>query len=319
MYTSSILLIGAGRLGARYLQGLCAMDKPLSITVIDPSEISLSSARAMLALDQYAADHSVQFSTSLEDSPHYFDLSLIVTPAHCRSRLVNELLNRNKVKAMILEKVLAQNCVQIDQIEQCLSGNNQVWVNTPRRLMSWHKSIRSQLVSDESSPLQVRVSGGSWGLACNAIHFIDLVAWWTQSTVKFINPEGLDSWVSSKRAGFYEVFGTLKVFFTDGSELELHSCSENKHTQIVVTASDGKWVIDESVGKCSGPSGQELHGQLSFQSSLTPPLVAQILQQGNCDLPTLSQSATQHRPLLTALLKHWNHSRGCQDSIVPIT
>jgi hypothetical protein len=314
-----ILLIGAGQLGSRYLQGLAAVEDPLAITVVDPSEASLAVARERLAHVPLASALVVQFSTSLQDVPQHIDLALVVTPAHCRARVVTELASRHQVKAWILEKVLAQNCEQLDQIEQALVGHRQVWVNTPRRLMGWHQAIRSQLLPADPAPLQVRVSGGSWGLACNAIHFIDLVAWWTQASVQSVNAAGLGDWVLSMRAGFREAFGCLSVSYADGSELELCCHSGAEPTQITVATPQGAWVIEESVGRVTGPVGQQLHGQLSFQSVLTAPLVKQILQESRCDLPTLAESTAQHRPLLTALLKHWNQSQGCQDSIVPIT
>ena len=176
MPSPSVLLIGARQLGSRYLQGLAALEDPLAITVVDPSEASLAVARDRLAQVPLASAHVVQFSTSLEDAPQHLDLALVVTPAHCRASVVAELSSRHHVKAWILEKLLAQNCEQLDQIEQVLAGHTQVWVNTPRRLMGWHQVISSQMLSAGPAPLQVRVSGGSWGLACNAINFIDLVA-----------------------------------------------------------------------------------------------------------------------------------------------
>lgn len=315
----SVLLIGAGQLGSRYLQGLAAIEDPLAVTVVDPSEASLGVARERLAQVQPAAAHAVQFSTSMEDVPQHLDLALVVTPAHCRARLVTELASRHHVKAWILEKLLAQNCEQLDQIEQDLVGHRHVWVNTPRRLMGWHQAIRSQLLPAGPAPLRVRVSGGSWGLACNAIHFIDLVAWWTKTSVQSVNPAGLDDWVQSKRAGFHEVFGSLGVTYTDGSELELYCHSGAEHIQITFDTPQGQWVIEESAGRVVGPNGQQLSGQLIFQSALTAPLVKQILSEGRCDLPTFAESTVQHRLLLAALLKHWNQSQGCQNSIVPIT
>ena len=163
-----------------------ALTDPLSITVVDPSEDSLALARKRLAEVSPAAPHTVNFSTSLDSLPRQLDLGLIVTPAHCRARLVEEIVVRHQVKSWVLEKVLAQSCIQLDHIEQALAGNSQVWVNTPRRLMSWHKAIRHQLLTAGPSPLKVVLSGGFWGLACNAIHFIDLVAWWTNTPVKSV-------------------------------------------------------------------------------------------------------------------------------------
>lgn len=319
MPSPSVLLIGAGQLGSRYLQGLSAIEDSLSVTVVDPSEHSLAVARERLGQVPLVSAHVVQFSTSLKDVSQQIDLALVVTPAHCRARVVTELASSHQVKAWILEKVLAQNCEQLDQIEQAFVGHSQVWVNTPRRLMGWHQAIRSQLLPADSAPLHVRVSGGSWGLACNAIHYIDLVAWWTQTSVQSVHPEGLGVWMQSKRPGFHDVFGTLRVTYADGSELELCSHSGSEPTQIAVATPQGEWVIEESAGRVTRPVGQQLHGQLSFQSQLTAPLVKQILNSGCCELPNLAESAAQHRPLLTALLKHWNQSHGCQDSTVPIT
>jgi len=316
---NNIALIGAGQLGSRYLQGLAALEDSVSVTVVDRSEASLALARERLAQVPLASGHEVQFSKSVKDIPQHLDLALVVTPAHCRARVVTDIASRHQVKAWILEKVLAQNCEQLVQIEQCIAGNNQAWVNTSRRLMGWHQAIRSLLLPEDCSSMQVSVSGGSWGLACNAIHFIDLVSWWTQASVQSVNPAGLGDWVQSKRAGFQEVFGSLQVSYTDGSELELCCHSGHEPTQITVTTSKGQWVIEESSGRVVGPIGQELLGQLTFQSALTAPLVKQIFQEGRCDLPTLTESISQHRPLLTSLLMHWNQSQGCQELIMPIT
>ena len=282
---------------------------------MDSSEASLALARERLAQVPQASAHSVQFSTSLQDLPQQLDLALVVTPAHCRARVVSDLASCHQVKAWILEKVLAQSCAQLDQIERALIGNSQVWVNTPRRLMeyqAWSSAAALAL------PLQVR-ERWLWGLACNAIHFIDLLAWWTQASVRSVNPSCLGGWVKSKRDGFYEVCGTLEVFYTDGSTLELCCHSGQEPTQISVLTPQGMWLVEESLGRCRGINGQQLNGQLNFQSALTAPLVKQILQRGSCDLPTLAESIAQHQPLLDSLLKHWNRSQGCHDSVVPIT
>lgn len=313
------LLVGAGQLGSRYLQGLVGIDRQLKISVVDPSTASLDVARKRLAESTLGAFHEVRFSTLLDEVSKQIDLALVATPAHCRAAVVEEIAVKSSVKAWILEKVLAQNCEQLDQIQQALAKNDRVWVNTARRAMVWHQVIRAQLLPEGPAPLQVRVSGGSWGLGCNAIHFIDLVAWWNQSSVQSVNADGIEDWLQSKRAGFQEFNGTLLVSYIDGSELELCCHSGHESVQITVATSNGEWVIEESAGLVTGPCGQLIHGQLTFQSALTAPLVKQILQEGRCDLPTFAESTAQHRPLLVALLQHWNKNQGCQDSIVPIT
>lgn len=313
------LLVGAGQLGSRYLQGLSGTERQLNITVVDPSSASLDVAHRRLAEVSPATSHEVQFITSLDEVPKRLDLALVVTPAHCRAEVVAAIRARHKVSAWILEKVLAQSSQQVEQIERALAGQAQVWVNTPRRLMVWHQAIKEQLLASDPATLRVRMTGGHWGLACNAIHFIDLVSWWTGASVDGVDGRGLGDWQPSKRSGFQEVFGSLVVNFRDGSSLELSCNHSDVPFRIEVETPEGTWLIDEAAGKAVGPSGQEIAGQLNFQSALTAPLVEQILAAGCCGLPRLADSAAQHRPFLDALLQHWNHSQSREDLVVPIT
>jgi len=319
MARPAVLLLGAGQLGSRYLQGLASIDRQLIITVVDPSTASLDVARQRLGQVSPASSHEVQFTTSLDEVPKQLDLALVVTPAHCRPDVVAAIKARYEVNAWILEKVLAQSSQQVEQIENALDVQSQVWVNTPRRLMPWHQAIKEQLLASGPTALRVRMAGGHWGLGCNAIHFIDLVSWWTAASVVGVDGRGLGNWHPSKRSGFQEVFGTLVVNFRDGSSLELSCNQSDAPPRIEVETPEGIWQIEEVAGKAVGPSGQEIAGQLSFQSALTAPLVEQILTAGRCELPRLADSAAQHRPFLDALLQHWNHSQSCQDQAVPIT
>ena len=314
-----VLLVGAGQLGSRYLQGLSGIDRQLKIVVVDPSSGSLDMARQRLAEVLPAASHEVQFSTSLDEAPNHLHLALVVTPAHCRANVVAAIRARCEVSAWILEKVLAQSSQQVDQIEKSLEGQSNVWVNTPRRVMTWHQDIKEQLLSCGSAALRVRMSGGHWGLACNAIHFIDLVSWWTGSTVNDVDCQGLEDWLPSKRPGYQEVFGSIMVNFCGGSSLELSCNRSDLKPRIEVETSKGIWLIEEVAGKAVGPSGQVISGQLTLQSVLTAPVVDQILTTGRCKLPCLADSAAQHRPFLNALLQHWNYRQSCKDLAVPIT
>ena len=168
-----------------------------------------------------------------------------------------EIESLHNVKSWVLEKVLAQSCEQLDQIERALGSNNSVWVNTPRRLMPWHQLIRSQLVTNDIGPINVEVTGSSWGLACNAIHFIDLVSWWTGASVDYVDNRSLDFWEPSKRYGFQEAFGTLLVSFVDGSSLKLNCNKNGLLPRIEVWTRDGNWLIDESLGKAVAPLARD--------------------------------------------------------------
>lgn len=314
-----VLLIGAGQLGSRYLQGLAGVSHALRITVVDPSASSLELARQRLAEVSLAAAHEVRFSTSLDAAPKQLDLALVVTPAHCRAEVVSAICAQHEVSAWILEKLLAQSSQQVDEIEKTLAGHSRVWVNTPKRIMLWHQAIKDQLISNAKYVFRVRVSGGNWGMACNTIHYIDLVSWWSGASVYGVDSKRLQTWRPSKRYGFQEIFGSLTVEFFNGCRLEINCNQSDAPLQIEVETPEGIWLIEEASGRAVGPFGQVIAGLICLQSDLTAPLVEQILTAGHCGLPSLAVSAAQHRPLLDALLQHWNFDQFRQDLSVPIT
>lgn len=316
---SQIMLVGAGQLGSRYLQGLCLVTEPLLITVIDTNESALVSAKARVAEIGLQPQHGITWSKELADCPSQLDLVLVATSSSNRLMVIEEIASRASVKYWVLEKVLVQSSEDARNMTRVISRSPQAWVNTPRRLISWHKGLKDQLAG--SSPLKVAKSGALWGLACNSIHFIDLVAWWTGETLVSVDYSGLSrDWFESKRPGFYEVTGDLIATYSGGSVLTLRSDPRAQGDQLTVDTSQGVvWTIDESKGVARSTEGTEVLGQLEYQSALTPRLVTGILENGSCELPTLEESAQMHAIFLDAMLRHWNESRGRNDTHVPIT
>lgn len=66
-------------------------------------------------------------------------------------------------------------------------------------------------------------------------------------------------------------------------------------------------------------NGDHIDGRFEFQSQLSGRLVDDILLRGQCDLPSLEESAAMHAIFLQAMLKHWNLSQNRNDDCVPIT
>ena len=56
--------------------------------------------------------------------------------------------------------------------------------------MDWYKKLKNKFY--DLTPLKVEMRGGLWGLACNSIHFIDLISWWTGENVISIDSKKLD-------------------------------------------------------------------------------------------------------------------------------
>jgi hypothetical protein len=186
-------------------------------------------------------------------------------------------------------------------------------------MMVWHKTLKQRFAGRGS--LKVSYSGGLWGLGCNSIHFIDLLSWWSGEIPVSIETSNLDTpWISSKREGYFEVTGLLVVRYSRGSTLSLYSNPITQATPLKVELADGIcWWVDEIGGLATSSYGERIAGQLEYQSTMTPRLVDDILQQGHCDLPTINESAAMHAIFLDAMLKHWNYSQHRNDLRVPIT
>jgi hypothetical protein len=185
--------------------------------------------------------------------------------------------------------------------------------------MSFHQALKEKF--SVQRPFEVSYSGGLWGLACNSIHFIDLVAWWSGETLVSVDTGNLDDrWIQSKRPGYYEVTGELIAHYSGGTVLKLGSSHNAPKTQLKVEPADGVfWWVDESGGIATSSDGDKITGQLEYQSTMTPSVVDDILKRGYCGLPAFNESLGMHAIFLDAMLTHWNESQHRNDSCVPIT
>jgi predicted dehydrogenase len=318
--SNSLLLIGSGQLGSRYLQGLVSSKFSLNITVVDPSAHSLETAISRwVEAGGNESPHQICWLESLPSDLQQVDLALIVTSSNGRADLIQRLADSIKVRHWVLEKVLAQSSKELDLIQSAVAKSKGTWVNTPRRMMGWHKAFKK--ICFNRSPLNVSYSGGLWGLACNSIHFIDLVAWWSGEFLVSVDTRGLSrSWNVSKRSGYFEITGELIAYFSGGSVLRLRSNENSALQPIRVRLADSvEWMLDESTGKGNGSDGQQLNGQLEFQSQLSGRLVDDILSYATCELSILMESSAMHAIFLDAMLAHWNASQNRNDDFVPIT
>lgn len=313
---ASVLIAGAGQLGSRYLQGLSRYAKPLRVWVYDISAASLERAKQRW-LECDRQPHPVVYTQDEDVIPSMLDVAIVSTNADARRSAVENISRSASVRYWILEKVLAQRIADLHEIARLTSAAEGAWVNTPMHLWPLYKAIQKQ--SGGNGPIRAYV-GRYPGLACNAIHYIDLVSRWNLESVSAIETAGLGGqWVSGKRPGFYEVEGELSITFSKGSKLVLAGSERSTDYEVRIQAVSDNWKADEVRGRASSESGKSIEAPTPRQSELTAPLLHDILSSGSCDLPTLESSIGQHEPLLGALLKHWNENMPKRLDHVPIT
>jgi hypothetical protein len=318
-----ILIIGAGQLGSRHLQGVMKSKHCLNITVVDPSPESLENAKKCEDEVIFGNELStVSYSKSIPVIQDEYDVAIIATTAGVRATVTRELLQKNKVKHIIFEKVLFQKLEEYQIVDELLQQHNtKGWVNCPRRIYPTYQKIK-KLLSDEVK-VDMEVVGNSWGLACNSIHFIDLYAYLTSVTEFNLSTTGLDlKSIKSKRNGFYEATGKLQGETKKGRfELicgvnESVNCSINLKTpnyDIHINELEGFYTYqkEESVVK-------EEHITL-YQSQLSGLNIDELISSNSSSLTNFKESCAIHTPFIKSMHEYFELSLGEKLAACPIT
>ncbi|MDA9043202.1 Gfo/Idh/MocA family oxidoreductase [Pseudomonadales bacterium] len=317
-----IVLIGAGELGSRHLQSLVRIGPATKITVLELSEDAVLLARERMSEIAEISDFvaKVEFVKALEQLPASIDLAVIATGAAPRMDILRRLLVHSRVKYMLLEKVLFQNLDEYEEASVLLENLGiEAWVNCPRRMFNGYGALKLQL--DLKQPIEMRVKGGEWGLACNAIHYIDIFAFLTGSCVQSVDVENLESTIyPSKRSGYVEFFGSMSVQFENGHKLVLDCSHDQTACLISIVDSEGLYDIDESSGMVLKNAQKTNITIISInQSDLTQVFAEQVLAFGRSNLTTYTESSALHQPFISSLLSFYNEKNKIQITSLPIT
>ena len=317
----NILIIGLGNIGSRYLQGIKKYNKQLNVYGLDISIKALKNANEKwneIAISD--PKHKLNLIQNYSQIPKEIHLAIISTTADIRFKIINEIFKYFHIHAWIFEKVLVQSPEDLNELGKNFLDVPSAWVNCGHRAMQKHQKLRS--IISTQAPLEAYGGKGFWGLACNAIHFLDLMTWWSGEKLLEINTANLDkNWVKSKRQGFWEITGTLNAIYSNGSKLRLESCINGlSGFPMKVKTIKGEWIFNDLVeGYASGPNGVCLPIMEERLSDFSTNLVKSILENGLCDLPKFNDAVHIHRIFLTAMLEHWNKNSNRNENYLPIT
>lgn len=320
---TNIFIVGAGQLGSRHLQGAMLSALPLKITVIDPSTESLELARTRSQQVVLGNEGTViEFKQDLL-AGSAVDICIIATTANIRFKVFKNLIEQCDVRNIIFEKVLFQKESEYLQVEALLKSYKiKAWVNCPRRIFPCYQSIKS-LLADETN-INMTLTGSSWGLACNGIHFVDLFVYLTGDSEVEVDGSLLSKKpFPSKRMGFYEVNGILRGCDASGNVFELQ-CVEDEEvlievrfecpsTEVLVKETEGKVVIVKDNEE------QITSFKPLFQSELTHINIEEIVEHDYSSLTTFNESAKIHIPFINIMKQHLEHTLNKQFDGCPIT
>jgi predicted dehydrogenase len=228
-----VAIIGAGNLGARHLQAVAQIVRPIKIYVVDVLPSSLNAAQT--AYDQVSHDSvvEIQFLTSIDKICTDVDVAVIATSSLIRKQVITELFKQIHVKYLILEKFLFPSLDDYDEIGDLLKKHScKAWVNCGRRMQHAYQYLKKYF-QDESNII-FSVTGGNWGLGCNGIHMIDIIAFLLEDANFSFGTTYLDpGYIDSKRHGYIELTGTLMGRSSKCAFISLFSDRNNNYPMAI--------------------------------------------------------------------------------------
>jgi predicted dehydrogenase len=317
-----ILVIGAGNLGRRHIQSLKLSTHELEVYVVDTSKEALSQVKE--AVEQVQMTTRVRYFTQLEDVPNKIDVAIVATTANSRLLILRALIDKG-VNNIILEKIAFNSLQDIAEATELVSSavETKVWVNCPRRLYPIYQLLKKELKGEVFKRFHVK--GSNYGMGCNGIHFIDLLAFLIGESNYQLSSKKITRVEESKRDGYIELFGILDGSFASGCELVLECRKDdgNPDFRLCFEMEKGMLTINELAGEAvleMRGASKTIEFNMPYQSELTGPLVDQILLNGECGLTVFEESIKLHKVFIaTTYLAYAEKFGKNKKSFIPLT
>lgn len=325
MGRKNVLVIGCGNLGRWHIKGLETAAGDIFVDVVDSSQRARHELKNFLrkgVIDQGRIKLNIwqDLETCSRYSKQSYDLVIVATLAYGRLHVVEKICSAFDFTNLLIEKPIEQSEDAINKIVLQLSGRS-AYVNHTRRMSPWYQKISNVLVKEPQ--ITCKVTFPSLGLACNASHWIDLMNWWTKTFPISIDTSELKSqWKQTKRSGFWDIEGVVKILFENDNLLVLDSHEDCAASYSIEVASQGAHfcTIDEPNGTATFNDGCTVDGLVLPQSQLTGILLNDLVTKNACDLPSVGVAAQCNLLFTAEFFSHFKRNMACfQPDQLPIT
>lgn len=283
-----ICVIGVGNIGMRYVQGITKKFPDAQLFLVD----SPARLQELKTLELGSA----KLLASVDDIHVPLDLCVVSTSCEPRLEIYKRCLELNP-RYIILEKYLFK-CRE--EFEECLSLDR-----VPTFVNQWLYGSKTFDCLFAEEARSVQLVGSDWGLACNAVHWMDVFKRHMNITHLEVSSETTISKVfASKRAGYEEIYGELVFTDRDSDKtFRLVDLGDDSFDAVQEIRVDDK-VYEFDFKRIT--QGKKVFSQFPYFSDLIGDITGEIIGNGSCHLPLLEESISQHL-LIEDILETLDH------------
>lgn len=332
-----ILIIGAGRMGLRHLQGVLSLNLVKEVMVLDIKEAALEEAKNKCQNDERV---TYNLLSNFNAQEYKYDVCIIASTASSRKTLC-ELAVICGCKYLLIEKPLGQSYQEVDDLCTYLDTLPiETFVNLNMRMYDSYIKLKNDINSliQFDGEKTITINTGTIGIGCNGIHYLDLLYFLLDAdTSKIVAADVDDALIPSGRGKDFFDFGGWAVvkFYRQnkyvGKSLLSLSSGSTVFGSWDIIGPFGKITIDEILQKRIDTLRKE-GSQMPisrYAADFLPPVEQQFitpflgdltakwikeLNEGNHLLPNARESLKVHR-----LMFDWLSKSNIYKETFPIT
>ncbi len=309
MKNKSLLIIGLGSIGLRYVEAIYKNNFFDKIYFFDKQKIRRD------IIKKNSRNLKIYFLNNLKKLPRSVDMLILSTTSKDRLKILKKILSKTKIKFAIIEKVLGQSLEQLDEFEKIGHRYKNFFVNTLKKneeiFIYLKKRVKNLILK------KIYLKGYNWNLCCNSIHYIDLFENIANQKVKSIEFKKEGAWFVSKRKGYLECNGKLKIFFKKKIYSYLECSKKNKKNILFLEFNKNKKILIDLDKNIYAINNKKKKFEETYLSKMMPLIIKNTLALKENGLTSLKNSSVQHKKMLGALIKNFKSDKNIK--ILPIT
>ena len=309
----NILVVGFGMMGCRHVQALLEEKGKFQVHVLEPSQknIQINTTRIGACIEDCL------WYTNLSDIPK-IDLAIVATSSSPRFNIVKTLIDSG-CKYFLLEKIVFQSINQFAEILALVKSTGvNIYCNFVNRYFAAYSDIKNLL--KPCLPIEIRVYGNSFGLGCNAIHYIDIFQYITSCNYLSLGTYLVSNLENENKRGiqYREFAGTINFSTSKGDSLSIIA-DPDFMGGITINIRQGnlEFLLSEQSQKLYsiGMNFSNLSDFIITPTSKLSNKIALEILEGNCKLTKLEDTICAHELLFKVfnicLFGEHNDSRLC--------